>query len=523
MEIKNIMSPSSTHSVDVNAAHPVIPVILCGGMGSRLWPLSRKHYPKQFLPLGKGEDSLLQHTLKRVQRQGFLPPVIVTNEEHRFLVAEHVRAIDCECDIILEPEGRNTAPAIAAAALFIQEKYGNANMLVLPSDHLIKDEAAFLTAVRVAAKAADKGNLLTFGITPEYPETGYGYIKKGAELYGSDVLKVEKFVEKPDRETAQSYLDSGKYAWNSGMFMFPTSLLIEELTHFEADIISRCKAALAEGGSDADFVRLEKENFVRAKSISIDYALMERTDKAATVPVSCFWSDAGAWDSLWRVGDKDENQNVVSGSVLAKSTKNSYLRADKGPTIAALGLDNMVVVSTRDMVLVADQSHAQEVKAMMEQAAETNDKWVEHQARVMRPWGYYETIMLGELHQVKHIQVKPGAKLSVQMHHHRAEHWVIVSGTAKVLCGDTEHTLTNNQYIHIPLGEVHCIENIGKIPLDFIEVQHGNYLGEDDIVRFEDRYGRAPAAKTTNEVEAKAEQPKVATAPMLVQNKAVNS
>jgi mannose-1-phosphate guanylyltransferase / mannose-6-phosphate isomerase len=472
----------------------IIPVILCGGMGSRLWPLSRKNYPKQFLSLGEGDKSLLQDTVIRVRGQGFLPPVIVTNEEHRFLVAEHMRAIGCACDIVLEPEGRNTAPAVAAAALFIQEKYGNAHMLVLPSDHLIKDEPAFIAAVNKAAEAADAGHVVTFGITPEYPETGYGYIQKGAALLGEGILKVAAFVEKPNRETAEAYIASGEYAWNSGMFMFPSALFLSELAEFEPQIVSNVEKALVNGYADADFTRLAKEDFLRAPSISVDYALMERTKKAATVPVSCFWSDAGAWDALWRTGDKDVDGNVVSGSVITKSTKDCYLRSENGPTIAALGLENLVVVSTPDMVLVADQSHSQTVKQLMEDAGERNDKWVDNHTRVYRPWGFYETIQLGERHQVKHIQVSAGAKLSVQMHHHRAEHWIIVSGTAKVLCGEEEVVLSDNQYIHIPLGAVHCIENIGKIPLSFIEVQHGGYLGEDDIVRFEDRYGRAGAA-----------------------------
>jgi mannose-1-phosphate guanylyltransferase / mannose-6-phosphate isomerase len=475
--------------------HPVIPVILCGGMGSRLWPLSRKHYPKQFLTLGNGDKSLLQDTVLRVSGKNFGRPVIVTNEEHRFLVAEHIRAIGCDCDIILEPQGRNTAPAVVAAALFIQQHYGNAHMLVLPSDHLINDEPAFLEAVDKAVQAADGGHLVTFGITPAYPETGYGYIRKGEQLMEGPVLKVAAFVEKPNRETAESYIATGEYAWNSGMFMFPSALLLSEMKQFEPELVANVEQALAKHYTDTDFIRLSKDEFTRATSISVDYAVMERTTKAATVPVDCLWSDAGAWDALWRTGDKDADGNVVSGSVITKETSNSYLRSEHGPTIAALGLENIVVVSTPDMVLVADQSHSQTVKQLMEDAAERNGKWVDHHTRVYRPWGFYETIQLGSRHQVKHIQVHPGAKLSVQMHHHRAEHWVVVSGTAKVLCGEQEVILSDNQYIHIPLGAVHCIENIGKIPLEFIEVQHGGYLGEDDIVRFEDRYGRAGAAK----------------------------
>jgi mannose-1-phosphate guanylyltransferase/mannose-6-phosphate isomerase len=472
---------------------PILPVILCGGMGSRLWPLSRKNFPKQFLALGDDERSLLQKTAVRVSGQGFLTPLVITNEEHRFLVAEHMRAIGLECDIVLEPEGRNTAPAVAAAAMIAKEKYDEVQLLILPSDHLIRNTDAFLEAVGTAAQAAQTGRLVTFGITPEYAETGYGYIRRGAPLTVDGAFAVEAFVEKPNAEVAQIYVDSGEYAWNSGMFLFPASLFLSELQQFEPEMVVQVKAAVEQEDVDRDFIRLGKENFLRATSISLDYAVMERTSKAATVPVDCAWNDAGAWDALWRMGAKDEDGNVVSGSVLARNTTNSYLRSENGATVAALGLENVVVVATPDMVLVADQSQSQQVKQLMEEAGEVNAKWVENHTRVFRPWGFYETIQLGDRYQVKHIQVYPGEKLSVQMHHHRAEHWVIVSGTAKVLCGEEEVILSDNQYIHIPLGAVHCIENVGRIPLDFIEVQHGGYLGEDDIVRFSDRYGRAEA------------------------------
>ncbi len=473
----------------------ILPVILCGGMGSRLWPLSRKHYPKQFLTLGDSEHSLLQDTVLRLTNAGTLPPVIITNEDHRFLVAEHMRAINTECHIILEPEGRSTAPAIAAAALYGEQSHAGAHLLVLPSDHMITDQAAFTDAVQKAAKAADAGYLATFGITPEYAETGYGYIQKGDAVSGTDALKVAAFVEKPSRDVAEDYVKSGDYAWNSGMFMFPCAALLEELQQYEPEILTQVRAAMDAGQADADFFRLDGQAFGQAKAISIDYAVMERTQKAVTIPVSCGWSDAGAWDSLWRVGEKDDHNNVVKGSALLRDTKNSYIRADGDQTVAALGLDNMVVVSTPDMILVADQAQAQSVRDLMDDAAKQNAAWVDHQSRVFRPWGYYETIQMGSNYQVKHIQVKPGARLSIQMHHHRAEHWVMTSGQAKILLGKDEkdlkeHNLKDNDYIYIPLGDVHCIENTGTEPLDFIEVQHGGYLGEDDIVRFDDRYGR---------------------------------
>lgn len=469
----------------------IVPVILCGGTGSRLWPLSRTHYPKQFLTLDGSDKSLLQDTITRIVGKEFATPVLVTNQEHRFLVAEHIRALNVECDILLEPVGRNTAPAITAAALHIQQKHPHALMLVLPSDHVIKNSVSFLAAVQEAKIAAQQGHLVTFGITPEYPETGYGYIKKGASLEQSSAFAVEAFVEKPDLETAEHYINSGAYAWNSGMFLFPVTRLLEEIDHYEPDILRHVSHALEKSSRELDFIRLAKEPFLEANSISIDYAIMERTKHAAIVPVECLWSDAGAWDALWRIGEKDAEGNVSNGTVLARASHNNYFRADSGQAIAALGLEDMIVVATPDMVLVANQSHAQDVKKMMEEASIKNKNWVDHHTRVYRPWGFYETIRLNDRHQVKHICVHSGARISVQMHHHRAEHWVVVGGTGKVTVDGVERILTENDYVHIPLASVHCIENIGRVPLEFIEVQYGGYLGEDDIVRFDDRYGRA--------------------------------
>lgn len=480
----------------------IIPVILCGGQGSRLWPMSRVKFPKQFIDLGVGEKgSLLEQTAKRLANiDNIGKPVVISNREHRFLVAEHLqRAGYDDASIILEPKMRNTAPAIAAAALHIRTQYGeNALMLVLPSDHVNKNDAAFADGVARAARTAQSGKLVTFGITPEYAETGYGYIRVGDSINADDQASlVAEFVEKPDAATAEKYVKSGEYLWNGGMFMFPVTLLLQEMAALQPDVLRHVDTALEEAERDQDFIRLDDIAFSDAPNISIDYAVMEKTKNAAVVALSCGWSDAGAWDALWRIGEKDAAGNVCRGETYAMKTKNSYIHADGAP-IAVLGLDNIVVVSTADMILVADKNNAQDVKTLMSHVGESNKQKVEHHARVYRPWGFYETIELQSRHQVKHIQVRPGAKLSVQMHHHRSEHWIITDGTAKVTLDGVETILSENQYVYIPLAAVHSIENIGQIPLNFVEVQHGSYLGEDDIVRFSDMYGRAPEANEAN-------------------------
>ncbi len=474
---------------------PIIPVILCGGMGSRLWPMSRQKYPKQFLELNRQHASLLQETARRVKTaRNMKRPLIVSNVEHRFLCADHMSAAGFErCDIMLEPEMRNTAPAITAAAMYIQSQYKQALMLVLPSDHIIRDEESFLKGVEAASEAAMEGNLVTFGISPEYAETGYGYIKKGTALESEGAYKISRFVEKPDMLTAQKYLADGDYSWNSGMFLFPVDLFLDEVAKHEPNIFKACRDSVEKASFEGQFISLDPTAFNRAPKISVDYAVMERTESAAVIPLSCGWSDAGAWDSLWRIGEKDDHGNVISGTVYADDVKNSYLRVEDGAPIAALGVEDLVVVSTRDAVLVSKKDRAQDVKKLLDKISQHDGSIIDQHSRVYRPWGFYETIDLGGRHQVKHIQVKPGAKLSVQMHHHRAEHWVVVSGTARVQRDEEEIILTENQYVYIPLGSVHAIENIGKMPLDFVEVQCGSYLGEDDIVRFEDRYGRAKA------------------------------
>lgn len=489
---------ATVHKLATDSKPIIVPVILSGGMGSRLWPMSRAKMPKQFMGFGtNGGSSLLNQTAKRVKSNRFAAPLVITNNEHRFLVAEHMKQAGfANAGIILEPEMRNTAPAIAAAALYVQSLYKNALMLVLPSDHVIKDEKTFAAAIERAADVAAEGMLVTFGISPEYPETGYGYIKQGTAIEGSDgAFAVSQFVEKPDSETATKYLAAGDYSWNSGMFMFPVDTLIAEMKSLQPKTYTACEQALSKAEKDPDFIRLDAESFAKAPKDSIDYAIMEKTEKAAVVPVACGWSDAGAWDSLWRIGAKDENNNVTQGTVYTRDTKDSYIHAEDGPQIATLGLENVIVVSTKDTVLVADKKRAQDVKALMEEVKEKNSELVDHHLRVQRPWGFYETIQLHPTHQVKFISVKPGAKLSVQMHHHRAEHWVVVKGTGRVSVDGEEKMLTENQYVHIPLGSVHWIENIGKLELEFIEVQFGSYLGEDDIVRFSDIYGRAGTNK----------------------------
>lgn len=485
----------------VSEQAPIIPVILCGGMGSRLWPVSRRKFPKQFIAFGEDKQaSLLAETARRLKSDPSIgTPVVVSGDEHRFLVAEHLRRAGCDrADIILEPVMRNTAPAITAAALFLAARYKEALMLVLPSDHLIGDGAEFMNAVAVAAMAARQGNLVTFGVTPTYAETGYGYIRRGEKLCGAlrdkEVYRIGSFVEKPDSDTAAEYLASGEYAWNSGMFMFPVSAYLGEVKTHRPEIHRHVEKALAAGDKGKDFIRLEASSFGACPNVSVDYAVMEHTDHGVIVPLSCGWSDAGAWDALWRIGTKDASGNVSRGRNYAVDVKDSYIHQFDGPPVAALGVDDLVVISTRDMVLVTKKDRAQEVKQLMEHIGQDNKQLVEQHQRVFRPWGYYETIELADRHQVKHIHVHPGAKLSVQMHHHRAEHWVVTGGTARVQCDGEEMILSENQYVYIPLGSVHTIENIGRIGLDFIEVQHGGYLGEDDIVRLTDIYGRAPVA-----------------------------
>ena len=468
------------------------PVILSGGSGTRLWPLSRAALPKQLLPLAS-KFSMLQETVTRLTGMAEMAaPLMVCNAEHRFMVAEQLRQIEIRPEaIVLEPVGRNTAPAIAVAALMLAKQDPDALMLVLPADHLIRDVAAFHGAIRSAAKAAQTGQLTTFGIKAPTPETGYGYIRKGAALAtDAAIYHVAAFVEKPDLKTAQGYIASGDYYWNSGMFLFRASDFLAELQAFRPDILTATREALAASVQDLDFLRLGTAAFEACPSESVDYAVMERTERAAVVPTDIGWNDIGAWTALWEVGDKDAAGNVVRGDVMLEGSANNFVRAESR-MVAALGVSDLVIVETTDVILVAHKDRVQDVKKLVDRLkADNRCEHLTHK-QVFRPWGWYEGIDEGERFQVKRIMVKPGEKLSLQKHHHRAEHWIIVSGTARVTCGEAIELLTENQSTYIPLGTTHRLENPGKIDLHMIEVQSGSYLGEDDIVRFEDIYQRS--------------------------------
>jgi len=467
------------------------PVILSGGSGTRLWPMSRTLYPKQLLRL-LGSDSLLQQTVRRVgDRDRFARPLLVANEEHRFIIAEQLREIGAAPSaLLLEPAGRNTAPAACVAALALVEKDPDPLMLLMPSDHIIEDVAAFTEAIERAAAAARGGSLVTFGITPERPETGYGYIRRGDALRSiGGVFQIAEFVEKPGPEQAQAYLASGKHLWNGGIFLFPAQLLLNELERLRPDIVAACRQALAEADRDADFVRLGKEAFAACATDSIDYAVMEHTQHAAVVPVAMGWSDVGSWDALWEISAKDAAGNSIAGNVVAEDTRNCYLRSEAG-LLAAIGVEDLVVVVTGDAVMLAPRNRTQEVRQLVARLVRERREEAEALPTVHRPWGTYESLHVGHRVQVKHIMVKPGGRLSLQMHHHRAEHWIVVHGTAKIRRGEEEMILTEDQSTYIPLGTAHRLENPGKIPLHLIEVQSGSYLGEDDIIRLEDSYGR---------------------------------
>jgi mannose-1-phosphate guanylyltransferase / mannose-6-phosphate isomerase len=469
----------------------IYPVILSGGSGTRLWPLSRTLYPKQLLPL-LSERSLLQEAALRVTDARFAAPVIVANDEHRFIVAEHLRAAGIRPQaIVLEPVGRNTAPAIAVAAMVLGALDKNALMLVMPSDHAIADVPAFLAAVDCAAVAARAGRLATFGIAADRPETGYGSLRHGAPIALADgAFEVEAFIEKPDAAHAQSYLAAGDYSWNSGIFLFPAALFLAELEARHAATVAACRQALDQAKRDLDFLRLDGTAFAAAENTSVDYAVMEHSTHVAVIPVDMGWSDIGTWDALWLISSKDTAGNVSQGDVIVEDARNCYLRAEHG-LVAALGVDDLVVVATADVVMVAPRDRAQDVKRLVTRLERDGRSETAAHPLVHRPWGSFRSIHNGDRVQVKHITVKPGAKLSLQMHHHRAEHWVVVQGTAKVVRGKEELVLHEDQSTYIPLGTPHRLENPGKIPLHVIEVQSGSYLGEDDIVRFDDTYGRS--------------------------------
>ena len=474
----------------MSTKHRLYPVILSGGSGTRLWPLSRASLPKQLLPLNS-DRTMIQETVLRANLPDAMPPIVICNDKHRFLVAEQMQQIDIKARaIVLEPQGRNTAPAAAVAALIAAETDPKAVVLLLPSDHVVKDEAVFRDAVAVAMSAAEAGNIVTFGIAPTGPETGYGYIQRGGDVPGvAGAFHVRRFVEKPDGATALRYVDDGGYYWNSGMFVFRADVLLEETARYAPDVLPAVREALAKSKRDADFIRLDAENFARAPSISIDYAVMERTNRAVLVPGTFGWSDVGSWSSLWDIQKKDKSGNVLHGDVVVHDTKNSFVRSEKGLT-TLVGVHDLAVVVTKDAVLVADKARAQDVKAVVDKLKAANRSELIEHTIVYRPWGSYETIELGERFQAKHIMVKPGGRLSLQMHHHRAEHWVVVQGTALVTVGEKVFPLKENESTYIPLGAKHRLENTGDVPLHLVEVQSGSYLGEDDIVRFEDVYGR---------------------------------
>jgi mannose-1-phosphate guanylyltransferase len=465
------------------------PVVLAGGTGSRLWPKSRAALPKQFLALTSAQ-TMLQETLLRLPKQDVEDALLICNEDHRFLAAEQLRTANLSFDkIILEPVGRNTAPAIALAALSEVKKGNDPILLILSADHLIQDNKAFHEAINKARLLAEDGRLVTFGIVPTEAHTGYGYIEAG-EALDSKGFKVQEFVEKPDLATAQTYLDGKKHFWNSGMFMFKASAYLEELNAFNPRIVEACEKSLDNAESDLDFLRVDKASFAACPDDSIDYAVMEKTTKACMVSLDAGWNDVGSWTSLWDTAkNKDENENVVIGDVILTDVNNSYINSEQR-LISVIGLDDVIVVETKDAVLVAAKDQVQNIKSVVNQLKKEKRPEFEFHREVLRPWGSYDSIDNGERYQVKRICVKPGEKLSVQMHHHRAEHWIVVSGTASVTIGETTTLVTENESVYIPIGEVHALENPGKILLELIEVQSGSYLGEDDIVRFSDRYGR---------------------------------
>ena len=472
----------------------IIPVILCGGTGTRLWPLSRESFPKQYLKLLQdNEFTLLQKTLIRVSKiNTLLSPIFITNEDHRFIIAEQIRQIGVkEKSIILEPFGRNTAPAIAVAALEAINKGKDPNLLVLASDHYIKDETKFLNAIKCSLKESIKGRLVTFGVVPTSAETGYGYIKSESSINNEslEALNVTDFIEKPDKENAEIFVKNDHYLWNSGIFMFKASTILEELKKYAPKIVESCEKSLEHNNLDLEFKRLRKEHFRECLNISIDKAVMEKTKKATVIPIDVGWSDLGSWSSIWDISEKDADGNVNIGKVKAIDSKNNYMRSENRLVIG-IGLENLIVVETNDAILVANKENIQKVKNVVKELKEEGQSEGINHRKIYRPWGNYDSVVEGERWQVKRIEVKPAASLSLQMHHHRTEHWIVVTGTAEVEIDSEKFIIGENKSIYIPLGSTHRLSNPGKIPLILIEVQSGSYLQEDDIVRIDDIYGR---------------------------------
>lgn len=469
----------------------VVPVILSGGTGTRLWPASRESLPKQLLPLVSERTMIVETALRAPPEAGFAPPIVVCNEAHRFMVGEQLREAGIAgARIVLEPEGRNSAPAIAAAALLVAETSPETPLWMMAADAVIGDVAALHRAVAAGAAAARVGHVVTFGMTPTAPETGYGYIETGEPIAGlAGVHAVTRFTEKPDRETAAAFLGGGRHLWNSGMFLFTAATLIAELEQHAPAVLVAVRRAVAARTTDLDFIRLDREAFLSSPSISLDYAVAEKTTRAAVVPASLGWSDVGSWAALWELAAKDAAGNAAIGNVLVEDSRNSYVRSD-GPLVAVLGLEDAVVVATEDAVLAMPRSRAQDVKRVVDRLKAARRREATEHRRMYRPWGFYEGLIHGERFQVKRIVVKPGGRLSLQKHFHRAEHWVVVNGTAEVTRDDEVLLVRENESVYLPLGCVHRLVNPGKIPLALIEVQSGPYLGEDDIVRLEDVYGR---------------------------------
>jgi len=465
----------------------IVPIILSGGSGTRLWPLSRKLHPKQFIDL-VNDTTLFQDTILRLPKDT-ANPLIICNEEHRFLAAEQLRQIDKESNgIILEPIGRNTAPAIALAALKFINNGEDPLLLVLSADHLIKNIDAFHQSIEVAEKLAENDKLVTFGIVPDKAETGYGYIKASIDNT-ADYYKIQSFTEKPNEENAKKYLDSGNYLWNSGMFMFKASIYLQELEKFEPEILASCKKSCQTEYKDKDFIRLNNDEFYQCPEQSVDYAVMENTKDGVVVPLDANWSDIGSWDALWDAKNKDKNGNVSEGDVILDEVKNTYTYSSNR-LVSVIGTSDLVIVDTQDALLVADKKYSQNIKNVVNQLKQDSRTEADNHRKVFRPWGYYDSIDADNGFQVKRILVNPGAKLSLQKHQHRAEHWVVVKGVAKVTCGDEIFSLNENQSTYIPKGEVHRLENTEETDLEIIEIQTGDYLGEDDIIRLEDDYQR---------------------------------
>ncbi|MEQ4734193.1 mannose-1-phosphate guanylyltransferase/mannose-6-phosphate isomerase [Providencia rettgeri] len=467
----------------------LLPVIMAGGAGSRLWPMSRELHPKQFLRLHSAH-SMLQETLKRLDGVGVSEPVVICNEDHRFMVAEQLRQIDMlSHNIILEPVGRNTAPAITLAALNAIAQGSDPIMLVLAADHVINDVEAFHRAIDLALPYAAAKSLVTFGIVPTGPETGYGYIQRGVCKNGSVAAPVQRFVEKPDSETAQSYIETGEYYWNSGMFMFRAKRYLEELEKFRPDILAACRAALDNTECDKNFINVDRDAFSACPDDSVDYAVMEKTHDAVVIPLDAGWSDVGSWSALWEVSKKDSAGNALTGDTFLYDSRDCYINTDE-KLVAAVGVENLVIINTKDAVLVVDRSKVQDVKKIVEHLKKNKRSEYRRHREVYRPWGRCDILVAEKRFNVNRITVNSGAAFSLQMHHHRTEHWVVLSGTARVTIGDKTFLITENQSTFIPVAVIHRLENPGNIPLELIEIQSGSYLGDDDVIRIKDHYGR---------------------------------